>query len=394
MISTLIMPQGGQDLETGIILKWLKKEGEMVTKGEVVCEVETEKAVLEVDAPQNGILLKIVAKEQEEVKILATIGYIGDQGDPVPDQDPSGKEETRQAAENAVSAQASVSQSPTLESERKKISPKARKLMKDNNIQLESLGSLDADGKITSEDMQQFIQGFSKENDVAIPQNADLQLLNSIQRASARRLSSSWSTVPHIFVTVSVDMTESVEFRKKNADDDLTFNDLIIYACVLAISKFPIINSSFVEDGKLHMWKDVNIGLAVNTPEGLIVPVIEDADKMSLQDLSKQTKVIINKIRAGKQSITKPAHFTVSNLGMYDVDQFTAIINPPEAAILAVSSIRRMPVVDANDNVVVRDMLNLTLSIDHRIGTGVTAAEYLNEVKKILENPESMVERK
>ena len=135
----------------------------------------------------------------------------------------------------------------------------------------------------------------------------------------------------------------------------------------------------------------MKIGLAVNTREGLIVPVIEDADRLSLRELSECSKAVIEKIRAGKQAVTKPARFTVSNLGMYNVEQFTAIINPPEAAILAVSTIRKMPVVAEDDRIVVRSMMNLTLSIDHRIGTGVTGAEFLNEVKRVLEEPQTMI---
>lgn len=395
MISTLIMPQGGQDLETGIILKWLKKEGDAVAKGDVVCEVETEKAVIEVEAQQAGVLLKILAKEQEEVKILAPIGYIGEKGDQVPDSSQGQSAEPEKSQESATAA--SITTPSSMQSgEKLKISPKARKLARENQISLESLGDsmggLEADKKISAEDLQQLIQGSAAKTDSpAGQQDFTLQPLNAVRKTGARRMAASWSTVPHIFVTVAVDMTEAAAFRKAHAGLDLSFNDMIICACVLALRKYPVVNSSYVEDGKLRMWQDVNIGLAVNTPEGLIVPVIEDADRLSLRELSERSKAVIEKIRAGKQAVTKPARFTVSNLGMYNVEQFTAIINPPEAAILAVSTIRKMPVVAEDDRIVVRSMMNLTLSIDHRIGTGVTGAEFLNEVKRVLEEPQTMI---
>jgi Pyruvate/2-oxoglutarate dehydrogenase complex, dihydrolipoamide acyltransferase (E2) component, and related enzymes len=394
MISTLIMPQGGQDLETGIILKWLKKEGDAVAKGDVVCEVETEKAVIEVEAQHAGVLLKILAKEQEEVKILAPIGYIGEKGDQLPDsREGQPAEPAKPQASAATASIASPSLTPN--AEKLKISPKARKLAKDNQISLdslgESLGGLDADKKITAEDLQGLIQGSAlKADSSAGQQDFTLQPLNAVRKTGARRMAASWSTVPHIFVTVAVDMTEAAAFRKAQAAYDLSYNDMIIYACVQALRTYPVVNSSYIEDGQLRMWQDVNIGLAVNTPEGLIVPIIEDADRLSLRELSDRSKAVIEKIRAGKQAVAKPARFTVSNLGMYNVEQFTAIINPPEAAILAVSTIRKLPVVAEDDRIVVRSMMNLTLSIDHRIGTGVTGAEFLNKVKRVLEEPQTM----
>ncbi len=393
MISTLIMPQGGQDLETGIILKWLKKEGDAVAKGDVVCEVETEKAVIEVEAQQAGVLLKILAKEQEEVKILAPIGYIGEKGDQVPDSGQGQPAEPAKPEVSTTTAHTAAAAAPS--TEKLKISPKARKLARENQISLDSLGDslsgLDADKKITAEDLQELIQGSAgKADSSAGQQDFTLQPLNAVRKTGARRMAASWSNVPHIFVTVAVDMTEAAAFRREQAAFDLSFNDMIIYACVQALRKYPLVNSSYTEDGQLRMWQDVNIGLAVNTPEGLIVPVIEDADRLSLRELSERSKAVIEKIRAGKQAVTKPARFTVSNLGMYNVEQFTAIINPPEAAILAVSTIRKLPVVADDDRIVVRSMMNLTLSIDHRIGTGVTGAEFLNEVRRVLEEPQTM----
>ena len=394
MISTLIMPQGGQDLETGIILKWLKKEGDAVAKGDVVCEVETEKAVIEVEAQQAGVLLKILAKEQEEVKILAPIGYIGEKGDQVPESGQGQPAEPAKPQESAATA--SIASPPlTPNAQKLKISPKARKLAKDNQISLdslgESLGGLDVDKKITAQDLQGLIQGSAvKADSYAGQQDFTLQPLNAVRKTGARRMAASWSTVPHIFVTVAVDMTEAAAFRTAQAAFELSFNDMIIYACAQALRKYPVVNSSYAEDGQLRMWQDVNIGLAVNTPEGLIVPVIEDADRLSLRELSEKSKAVIEKIRAGKQAVAKPARFTVSNLGMYNVEQFTAIINPPEAAILAVSTIRKLPMVAEDDRIAVRSMMNLTLSFDHRIGTGVTGAEFLNEVKRVLEEPQTM----
>jgi pyruvate dehydrogenase E2 component (dihydrolipoamide acetyltransferase) len=392
MASKVIMPQGGQDLTTGRVVRWLKKEGQSVKKSEVICEVETEKAVFEVSAPQDGIILQIIAHDGEEVEILSTIGFVGEAGEKV-----DGNFETH-ATEKLQTEEISKAEPESFtEAQQNKIkvfiSPKARKLAKDNAIPLESLKSSRGDGKITSDDV---LNSMNK-----VPQSTNGQQTDSnkersftpdkVRKTIAKRLSQSWTSAPHIFVTVAVDMTNSVKFRKENAQLDVSYNDLIVRACALALQKYPDVNASFIDEDTITLWSDINIGVAVAAPQGLVVPVINDVDKLGLKEIAVQSKQIVEKARQGKQDVSKPSRFTISNLGMYSVEAFTAVINPPETAILAVASIRKIPVVVDDDKIAIRDMMNLTLSMDHRVGDGMLAAEFANEVKLALENPETLL---
>jgi pyruvate dehydrogenase E2 component (dihydrolipoamide acetyltransferase) len=390
MALKVIMPQGGQDLTSGRVVRWLKKEGDPVKKGEVICEVETEKAVFEVSAPQDGILLQITARDGEEVEILSTIGLVGD------------RSESTKIAESKAPADLPKAESTFLpeikEVERQQvqpkiiISPKARKLARDNALPLGSLVSSRSDGKITTEDVIRELgaalsQGTAKD----LAGRPDRTVIpDKVRKITAKRLSQSWSSAPHIFVTVAVDMTNAVSFRKENSSLEVSFNDLVIRACALALQKFPDVNASYTDEGTITIWGDINIGVAVAAPQGLLVPVIEDADKLDLKEIALRSKQIAEKARAGKQDIGKPSRFSVSNLGMYHVESFTAVINPPESAILAVSSIRKQPVVVDGDKLAIRDMMNLTLSMDHRVGDGVLAAEFVNEIKRSLEDPQTL----
>ena len=383
MISEILMPQGGQDLTTGRIVGWLKKEGEPVKAGEVICEVETEKAVFEVSSPQDGYLLKILAKDDTEVEILSVIGIVGDKED----QSISDPNDETAVIEEAIVTETAV-QLPVRETEISSrqpkliISPKARKLAKDHNIPLDSLKSMRPDGKIASVDVLRVVEGQTG----SVPAKARSVQPDKMRKTIARRLAESWRSAPHIFVTVEVDMTGIVESRGQQKEKKTSINDYVIFACARAINKYPVINASFQDEDTINNWDDINIGVAVATEGGLIVPVIEDADRLTIEQIAERSKEIADKARAGKQVITKPSRFTISNLGMYNVESFTAVINPPETAILAVASIMKKPIVDEMGGIIVRDMMKLTLSLDHRVGDGVLAAQFLNEVKEILED--------
>jgi pyruvate dehydrogenase E2 component (dihydrolipoamide acetyltransferase) len=392
MASKVIMPQGGQDLTTGRVVRWLKKEGDSVKKGEVICEVETEKAVFEVAAPEDGFLLQITARDGEEVEILSTIGFVGDKRESI------GSSEKESVADSPLVEKTNMPEQTkdiTQQPSQPKIiiSPKARKLARDNALPLESLISSRPDRKITTEDVVKRLgikvrQGTGKD----IKGKVDRIIKpDKVRKTIAKRLLQSWSNAPHIFVTVAVDMTNAVRFRKENPSLEVSFNDLVIRASALALQKFPEVNASYVDEDTINLWSDINIGVAVAVQQGLVVPVIEDAEKLSLNEIAIRSKQIAEKARTGKQDFSKPSRFTISNLGMYQVEAFTAVINPPESAILAVSSIRKQPVVIDGDKITIRDMMNLTLSMDHRVGDGVLAAEFVNEIKKILEGPETLI---
>lgn len=389
MAEKIIMPQGGQDLKFGTVVRWLKKEGDAVKKGDLVCEVETEKAVFEVNAPRDGILIKIIKEDGEEAEILTAIGYVGDKGEQIDLNRSSGQE----AKPTQVKPMAQVKDRLYKSSKKVKISPKARKIARDHGIKLDDLVSSRVDGKITAEDVQSAI---SKEESTRAPRKAQIANgkvieIGRIQKTAARRLQQSWQQAPHIFVTISVDMTEAAAFRKKynqnQANAKLSFNDLVVKAAAAALKEFPQVNVSYIDEDTIMQWDDIHIGIAAATEQGLLVPVLENAAALNLIEISKRTKELAEAARSGKQLPSQPSRFTISNLGMYDVDHFTAIINPPESAILAVSSIRKMPWVDGEENVAVREIMEITLSLDHRIGDGVLAANFINRIKQLLEHP-------
>jgi len=392
MAEKIIMPQGGQDLKFGTVVRWLKKEGDSVKKGDLVCEVETEKAVFEVNAPRDGILIKIIKEDGEEAEILTAIGYVGDKGEKIDLNKSSGQE----AKPTQVKPKAQVKDRFSKSSKKVKISPKARKIARENGIKLDDLVSSRVDGKITVEDVQSAI---SKEESARAPRKAQIANgkvieIGRIQKTAARRLQQSWQQAPHIFVTVSVDMTEAAAFRKKynqnQANAKFSFNDLVVKVAAAALKEFPQVNVSYIDEDTIMQWDDTHIGIATATEQGLLVPVLENAAALSLIEISKRTKEMAEAARSGKQLPSQPSRFTISNLGMYDVDHFTAIINPPESAILAVSSIRKMPWVDGEENVAVCEIMEITLSLDHRIGDGVLAANFINRIKKLLEHPNEL----
>ena len=384
MAEKIIMPQGGQDLKFGTVVRWLKKEGDAVKKGDLVCEVETEKAVFEVNAPRDGILIKIIKEDGEEAEILTAIGYVGDKGEQIDLNKSSGQEAKPTQVKPISQGKDRLSES----SKKVKISPKARKIARDHGIKLDDLVSSRVDGKITAEDVQSAIR---KEESARAPRQAQIANgkvieIGRIQKTAAHRLQRSWQQAPHIFVTVSVDMTEAAAFRKKinqnQTNTKLSFNDLVVKAAAAALKEFPQVNASYIDEDSIMQWDEIHIGIAAATEQGLMVPVLENAAALSLIEISKRTKELAEATRSGKQLSSRPSRFTISNLGMYDVDQFTAIINPPESAILAVSSIRKMPWVDGEENVAVREIMEITLSLDHRIGDGVLAANFINRIKQ------------
>ena len=392
MAEKIIMPQGGQDLKFGTVVRWLKKEGDVVKKGDLVCEVETEKAVFEVNAPRDGFLIKIIKADGEEAKILTAIGYIGDKGERVQLKENIGQERESKQVKPAAQMKEKLSES----SKKVIISPKARKIARDNGINLDELVSSRADGKITAEDVWSAIRKEESTRNTRQAQIANGKVIEigRIQKTTTRRLQQSWQQAPHIFVTVSVDMAEAAAFRQKlnknQANAKLSFNDLVVKAAATALKDFPQVNVSFIDEDTIMQWEDIHIGIAAATEQGLMVPVLENAAALSLIEISKRTKDLVEAARSGKQISSQPSRFTISNLGMYDVDQFTAIINPPESAILAVSSIRKMPCVDREENVVVREMMEITLSLDHRVGDGVLAAKFINRIKQLLEHPNEL----
>jgi len=390
MADKIIMPQGGQDLQFGTIVRWLKKEGDTVKRGELICEVETEKAVFEVNASRDGVLLKILKQDGEEAEVLSAIGFIGDDGEKIEPQEETSSVKNTVIKENTISPR-TVQRLP---GEKVRISPRARKLARDNGIDIRQLGSDRPDGKITTEIVQKAISAGGQQPQKLDISNGHAVKMGRMQRIAADRLSHSWRQAPHFFITVAVDVTDLLAARKQynngHQDKKISVNDLAIKASAIALKEIPQMNASYLDQDTIVLWDDIHIGVAVSTDDGLLVSVLAHADSLSLVEIAQQTKLLVEDARNRKFSSDVPSRFTISNLGMYDVDQFTAIINPPESAILAVASAQRKAVVDEDDTIVVRDMMDITLSLDHRVGDGVLAARFINRIKQLLEAPEQL----
>lgn len=433
MIKNVIMPQGSQDLVPGRVVRWTAAEGSPVKKGEVICEVETEKAVFEINAPADGYLRKILTHEGEEADVFATIGYVGDLSDPLPGEElqpvpagaavPAGADVPAQAAAAAV------------KSGKVRITPLAKKMTRELQIDYTSLVGTGPNGRIVAADVRAAASAAPApaslpavmpvptvmpaaapalaptpietpasparpaQTGVKVDTSAPGKLvsLSKIRKVVAQRMQLSKQVVPHFYVTVSADMTEAIKYREVfnkrpglAKEDRLSINDMIVRACALALKEFPLLNSSVVDEDSLMVWEDIHIGIATALDSGdLVVPVLEHADWLSLSQLPSKTRRLFNLAKEGKQASLTPGHFTISNLGMFNVESFTAIINPPEAAILAVASIEKrvMPPQGEHLGVRLRDMMSMTVSLDHRIGDGVLAARFVNRVRDLLETP-------
>jgi len=398
MVVQVIMPQGGQDIEKGTIVRWHRKAGEAVRKGEVVCEVETEKTVIEVTAPQDGVLLRTFYAEGEEAKVFSVIAVVGDPGEAIPDPPVPSKVAVSVAEKSSPrEGQAPPPAAPaSAEGGKIRVSPRARQLAMERGVALDGITGTGPEGSITAEDVLAASERISRGR---MPEGVGENLgrsvpMGKVAKVTARRMLLSKQSIPHFYVTVSVDMTAAKKYRSDfcsrlpDADTDgISITDLITRACVLGLREFPQLNSTVKDEGNLILWDDLNVGIAAATDAGLVVPVVEGADALSLAELAKRTRQVVAAAREGRQISVAPARFTISNMGMYGVDNFIAIINPPEAAILSVSSVKPTVVPAEDGSLQVRDMMNATLSLDHRVGDGVLAARFLNFVRALLEDP-------
>ncbi|HET8910359.1 MAG TPA: dihydrolipoamide acetyltransferase family protein [Ktedonobacteraceae bacterium] len=445
-MKTVEMPKMGDTMEEGKILRWLKKEGETVKKGESLAEVETDKVNIEIEAFASGILRKILIPEGSSATIGESIAFIGTADEPVPGessattqaapaivglpQTESAKDEkvpdiTTTPAATAPSSNGMVG-SATLADSRTFISPVARRLAQEFQFDYAGLKGSGPNGRIIKLDIeaaiaQQQASPAPMAQSAAVAsgpqavaptfttaeQNAPapapvtetediLEIpLTAMRRTIAKRLSQSMQTAPHFYVTSVIDMGKAAELRKQvNAyaatepnPVKISFNDLIIRAAARAMARHPKINVSFAED-RILQKKQVHIGVAVALEQGLIVPVLRNADQRGILDIARESQRLVEAARTGK---LRPEEFsggtfTVSNLGMFDVESFTAVINPPESAILAIGSITPTPAV-VDGQVVVRDRMKVTLSSDHRAIDGALAARFLQEIKRLLEEP-------
>lgn len=402
MAVAVILPKLDEAMRTGKIVKWLKKEGDRVEKRDVILEIETEKTAFEIEAEEAGILSKVLAKEGDDVPVGTTIAFIlqpGEKAPEVPEPVAKAKEEAQIEKPKVTKEAEAIKASP---SGAIKASPLAKSIAKEHNIDLSLVTGTGPGGRITKEDV---LQALEESKAVTTPPareepalaEEEIVPLSSMREIIARRMIESFQS-PHFYLTVEVDAQELGKTRKQlipliesKAGIRLTVTDLIIKLVAKALEDNPSVNCSYV-DGSVQLFKRIDIGLVAAVEGGMVVPVIRQADKKPLTEIAQARAELTQKARERK--LTKEemtgSTFTISNLGMFGIDQFSAILQPPEAAILAVGRIADR-VVARDGEILIRPMMTLTLSIDHRVLDGVIGAKFLQSLKNYIENPVTMI---
>ena len=453
MITKVVLAKLSPTMEEGTIVKWSKKEGDAVKQGDVLAEIETDKANMEMEALGSGVLRTILVPAGGKAPVGALIGVIADANEDIaktlaaagpapaakPAEAPAAK--PAEAAPAAPPAEAPAAAAPAPEPRpqpvaapapaprpaapapaptpqaaaggegRVKASPLARSIAAQRNIPLESISGSGPGGRIIKRDVESWggspapaaapvaapraaaaAPAVRRAPAPTVTPGAEIPLSN-MRRTIARRLTESKVGAPHFYVTVEIDMDGAVALREQilaAEDVKVSYNDLLVKACAKALTRFPTVNASWNED-RITTHAEVNVGVAVAMPDGLIVPVVRDADRKSVVEIAHEVKELAGRARDRK---LRPEEFTggtftISNLGMYDVTEFTAIINPPESAILAVGTVQQLPVVDQGA-IRVGHRMRVTMSSDHRVIDGALAAQFLAEVKRLLETPVSL----
>ena len=437
------MPQMGFDMTEGTIASWLKKEGEAVTKGEPIAEIETDKTTIQIEAFQSGVLLKQLAQPGQKVPVGESIGVIGDVGETVPAAaapapvaaavaSPATNGSSAPAPVAAPSAPAAVANTGRVIA-----TPVAKRIAEERGIDLRLVVGTGPEGRITKADVESFAPA-AKPADVVIaapvampaapvvaplpvatPSTADAQIaaiasaaasgkpaagartpLTKMRQTIAKRMVESKTQVPHFYITQTVEMDAALALRVQINESlkaegiKISVNDMVVRAVALALKKFPAMNSSFVGDanGAIENHADVNVGIAVTVTGGLVTVTVRNTDAKTLRQISQEAVGLAGRARDGK---SQPGDFggqtfTISNLGMYGVDEFIAIVNQPDAGILAVASAQQTPVV-RDGQIVIRSIMKMTLSGDHRAVDGAVGAEFINEIKRLLESPWNLV---
>ena len=401
MSSQVTLPRLGQGMESGTIVRWLKAEGDAVEKGEVLYELDTEKATQEVEADASGTLLKILAQEGEEIDVGTAIAVIGEPGEEYspPEPEDSGDQEEQPAAveEPAQQEEAAAPQPEAAKRAenggRVKASPLARRIARERGIDLASVHGTGPEGRIVAEDVERAEKTAAPAAAPAPPAGeVEVIPLTGIRKAIARRMTEAWEA-PVFQIAMSADMTAAIRLREAlvarmhEGEAKPTYSDILTKLSAAALMRHRAVNALFAGD-EIHLLPTANIGIAVAVPNGLVVPVQRSCETKTIQELAEERADLVARARDGKlrQEELEGGTFTISNLGMYGVERFVAVLNPPQAAILAVGAIEERPVVRAGD-VVPLPLMELTLTCDHRSIDGATASEFLRTVKQFLEEP-------
>lgn len=423
MAEVMLMPLLSDTMTEGTVAAWHKQVGDQVEIGELLLEIETDKAVMEQDSFFEGTLLHIGVQEGETVPVKAVLAVIGEEGedfqaaiaaalaasDDAPAETPVEETAPEAPAETPAAAEATTS-----EDSRVKASPLARKMAEEEGLNLTNVKGSGENGRIVRRDIESALENRSVPAPVATPVVAapaatppppaptnaiegaayEEVKVSNMRKVIARRLGESKFTAPHFYLTVAIDMDNAMATRKRLNELSpvkISFNDLVVKACALALRQNPAINASWLGDS-IRYNKVYNIGVAVAVDEGLVVPVIRNADMKSLSQISAEVKDKAKKATDRKLPMEdmQGNTFSISNLGMFGIEEFTAIINPPDSCILAVGGISQVPVVK-NGEIVVGNVMKITLSCDHRVVDGASGAKFLNDVKALLEDPIRMM---
>ncbi len=414
MAEVIRMPRLSDTMEEGVIVGWLKKVGDPVEPGDILAEVETDKATMELESYHEGYLLHI-GVEEGAVPVNGVLAVIGEKDEEFQEElDAALKEEDESASSNgeqkseekpaevqesSAPAESQSEEPASDDSDRIKASPLARKMAKDEGIDLSRLSGSGEQGRIVKQDIVSYIEsgnGAATSQPATVFQAGETKEIpvSQMRKAIARRLGESKFSSPHFYVTMEIDMDAAIESRKAlnaTAPPKISFNDMVVKAAAMALRQHPNINSSWLGD-KIKINGDINIGVAVAVTDGLLVPVVRHADQKSLSMINGEVKELAGLAREKKLQPDQMEGntFTISNLGMFSVEEFTAIINPPDASILAVGGIIQKPVVKDGD-IVVGNRMKVTLSSDHRVVDGAMAAQFLLTFKELLENPVRML---
>ena len=396
MATEVILPRLGQGMESGTIVRWLKSEGEQVARGEPLFELDTDKVTQEVEAEANGVLLKIAVAEGE-VPVGQTVAFIGDKGEAVPETTEAAPSPTPIEAERTSEPEPAApleAPEPSTTNGRIKASPLARRLARERGIDLATLRGTGPEGRIVAEDVERGEAGAPPApTSAAVPVPAgDAQQvpLTNIRKTIARRLTEAWQ-IPVFQLQAAADMTRVndlvAKLRERDPDVRLTVTDVLAKVCAQALMRHREVNAEFTEDAIL-LHPSANVGLAVAAPQGLVVPVIRSAERLSLTEIAGVRADLVGRARDNKLRAEdlEGGTFTISNLGMFAVQSFTAVLNPPQAAIVAVGATEDR-VVPAEGGTAVRPMVTLTGTFDHRAVDGAPAAAFLQTLRESLEDP-------
>ncbi len=400
MAEIVKMPRLSDTMTEGVVSKWHKKVGDEIKEGDLLADIETDKATMEFESFQEGFLLHIGVKESESASVDSILAILGNKDEDISsllnsenkanDDVSDAKDQVIKPTEEIDSSLKTGSLNLEKDEKRLKISPLAKKIASEKGIDINSIKGSGDNGRIIKRDLEEL--NINKSNESI--KSSFNQPLTQMRKTIASRLSESKFSAPHFYLTTKINVDSLIELRKNlinNLDTKISFNDIIIKAVAFSLSKHPNINVSWGKDS-IILNEDINIGVAIAVEDGLVVPVIKNTDQHNILDISKKIKDFVERANNKKLMVEELTGntFTVSNLGMFGIDEFTAIINPPDACILAIGSIQKTPIVKDGE-ISVGNIMKVTLSSDHRIVDGAQGAQFLKTLKTMLENPLLMI---